>query len=423
MSEYPITDLYIKNEDGTEFEKIEPKTIAEAVDDETSDRTVQKFIDDGLTDWAEIKGGKEYVTAALIRETFNDIENTVDILDKNSLRYMNTWDATNQIDFSSIELPVKKGYTYKVIGEETEFGNRVYKPGDIIIINRDISKEETINTEDVELLIGYGNEGTKIYRYVADTVQTYDDLLNYENPIENTVIIVANDETHNNNLSFYEYNKLISDYEVQTYADLLNLQMELDVPGYDFTLDEISQVITLNEYIGDLVDVNVPYIVPGHDYQIVKVLSDETHDNKITYYEYNRENKEWIYLNVSALSWSYMFSKEIVSGEGVYKVKGSVPTYNDLPTEGQEIGDVYNILDTGANYVWTEDGWDKLSETVDLTDYYTKEEVYNKEEVDDLLENIDALPPQSGHEGETLYTNGSSAYWKEIPPAVIIYKW
>ena len=41
------------------------------------------------------------------------------------------------------------------------------------------------------------------------------------------------------------------------------------------------------------------------------------------------------------------------------------------------IGDVYNILETGANYVWTEYGWDKLSETIDLTPYLTKEEAKN----------------------------------------------
>ena len=50
---------------------------------------------------------------------------------------------------------------------------------------------------------------------------------------------------------------------------------------------------------------------------------------------------------------------------------GSVATYDDLPSSGQTVGDVYNVLDTGANYVWTSSGWDKLSETVDLSGYLT----------------------------------------------------
>lgn len=58
----------------------------------------------------------------------------------------------------------------------------------------------------------------------------------------------------------------------------------------------------------------------------------------------------------------------------VYRVKGSVANYNSLPTEDVSIGDVYNLEDTGANYVATSTtpDWDKLSETVDLSGYLTK---------------------------------------------------
>lgn len=70
----------------------------------------------------------------------------------------------------------------------------------------------------------------------------------------------------------------------------------------------------------------------------------------------------------------------------VYKVKGSVPTVSNLPSTAR-VGDVYNIIDTGANYVFTDEGWDKLSETMDLTGYIDSETF--KELVDRvaLLEN------------------------------------
>lgn len=62
----------------------------------------------------------------------------------------------------------------------------------------------------------------------------------------------------------------------------------------------------------------------------------------------------------------------------VYRPKGSVNNLTSLPTTGNIEGDVWNLLDTGANYVWVTDlnntgaaGWDKLSETVDLTNYVT----------------------------------------------------
>lgn len=63
----------------------------------------------------------------------------------------------------------------------------------------------------------------------------------------------------------------------------------------------------------------------------------------------------------------------------VYRVMGSVDNYSSLPTTGVKVGDVYNLLDTGSNYVaisvsGTTVAWDKLSETVDLTGYLTKTE-------------------------------------------------
>ena len=45
----------------------------------------------------------------------------------------------------------------------------------------------------------------------------------------------------------------------------------------------------------------------------------------------------------------------------VYKWKGSKDTYDQLPMEGNSIGDIWNIKDTNMNYGWTEDGtWDSL---------------------------------------------------------------
>lgn len=55
----------------------------------------------------------------------------------------------------------------------------------------------------------------------------------------------------------------------------------------------------------------------------------------------------------------------------VYKYKGSVPTYNDLPVSGLTTGDVYNIEDTGDNYAWDGSRWDRLAGTVDLSSYAT----------------------------------------------------
>lgn len=63
----------------------------------------------------------------------------------------------------------------------------------------------------------------------------------------------------------------------------------------------------------------------------------------------------------------------------VYKYKGSVASYGDLPSEDLTIGDVYNVETDGSNYAWNGVTWDKLGGDVDLSNYY------NKTQTDNLL--------------------------------------
>ena len=52
----------------------------------------------------------------------------------------------------------------------------------------------------------------------------------------------------------------------------------------------------------------------------------------------------------------------------VYRWKGSKDTYDQLPTEGNTVGDIWNVKDTNMNYGWTEDGtWDPLGSPVEIS--------------------------------------------------------
>ena len=65
--------------------------------------------------------------------------------------------------------------------------------------------------------------------------------------------------------------------------------------------------------------------------------------------------------------------KAIISEFGnVMRYKGSVDTYADLPVDGNQVGDVWNVLDTGNNYAWDGEAWDEISSIVDLTGYALK---------------------------------------------------
>lgn len=73
------------------------------------------------------------------------------------------------------------------------------------------------------------------------------------------------------------------------------------------------------------------------------------------------------------------YTKEQVDAKvaSVYRVKGSVANFEALPATAV-VGDVYNLTDTGANYVCivaSPAEWDKLSETVDLSHCVTSDEV------------------------------------------------
>lgn len=55
----------------------------------------------------------------------------------------------------------------------------------------------------------------------------------------------------------------------------------------------------------------------------------------------------------------------------VMTYKGSVATYADLPALDNQVGDTYNVIDTGQNYAWTGTTWDLLGSVVDLSPYLT----------------------------------------------------
>lgn len=61
--------------------------------------------------------------------------------------------------------------------------------------------------------------------------------------------------------------------------------------------------------------------------------------------------------------------------------KGTKDTYAELPAEGNKKGDVWNVVaaygntPAGTNYAWDGTNWDPLGGTIDLSGYYTKDQV------------------------------------------------
>ena len=74
------------------------------------------------------------------------------------------------------------------------------------------------------------------------------------------------------------------------------------------------------------------------------------------------------------------YTKGEVDGKlaSIYRFKGSVAAEDQLPTQDQVIGDVYNVEDTGMNVAWDGKKWDKLGSVINLAPYATTEAVEAK---------------------------------------------
>lgn len=135
--------------------------------------------------------------------------------------------------------------------------------------------------------------------------------------------------------------------------------------------------------------------------------------------EYNPTTKKYVDDELTGLS-TEVDQKINSAIASVYRVKGSVANYESLPTTGVVIGDVWNLEDTGSNYVATSTTptWDKLSETVDLSGYLTKADATNTYQPKG--EYLTSIPSEyvTETELETTLTGKNYAIKTEIPTNV-----
>lgn len=112
---------------------------------------------------------------------------------------------------------------------------------------------------------------------------------------------------------------------------------------------------------------------PGKDAELSKaaieaVLVGEvtTHTHDTRYYTKDQTDAN-IKVVADDLANNYYNKSQVDSKfTSVYIFKGSVDTVEDLPTEGNVIGDVWNVRKNDTNYAWTSEGWDTLGGTAEL---------------------------------------------------------
>lgn len=273
-----------------------------------------------------------------IRENIETLDNKIEL---------NKIDTNSQI--SNIELKIQNNSS------------------DINSINEDIIKvNDKIN--DLTLEIGVDIRGE--ISQLQNDLTSANEHLNDE--ISRIDTVIQNNDTNINSLLR------------ETASDLKN-NIDLNKQLTDVNINNLTNTVeqnynTLNSNISDLSqDIEQNY---------------NTLDSKIDTTNTNLKNSIDIKANKANTLDGYgitdAYTKTEIDGKisSVFRYKGSVNTYDDLPESGQVIGDVYNILDTGSNYAWDGTKWDKLSETVDLSPYLTKQYAKN---IYETIENVNAL--------------------------------
>ena len=66
-------------------------------------------------------------------------------------------------------------------------------------------------------------------------------------------------------------------------------------------------------------------------------------------------------------------NKEISCDISTMNFKGTVETYDKLPTAGQDVGDVWNISSTNTNYCWNGSNWITIGSSVDISGLMNKD--------------------------------------------------
>lgn len=368
-----------------------------------------------------------------------DVPDGNDYINRSNSNYSNTWESTNDklINTNTGYLetgPLENGKRYiDYLSEYTHVNTQIIQFGENLLDITQYAKGENIKTAIIPL--GYKDQETQValtikdvndgkdyiydetavslFGWIWDTVE-YKDVTLPENLLrkgiqyldsvinESITLELTAVDLHNLDCDIEKFKKgdlvrVISiPHKLDRYFLVSKLSLSLDNPKESkLTLGQTFNTLTQKHIEENKIIVN--YINTTNN-ESVSVK------NEINNIKQNVRNINTVIVEIpteyAKNSDFTSFRTEVLQKIGrVYTIKGNVANYAALSQLSvKEIGDVYNVLTTGANYVWTDTGWDKLSETIDLSAYLTKveasntyativalENYYTKEEVDELL--------------------------------------
>ncbi|MFH6944621.1 hypothetical protein [Flavobacterium sp. FlaQc-50] len=266
---------------------------------------------------------------------------------------------------------------------------------DYLIGSKDINgKTKNFSLQSIINLIN-GVNGVNVIQYQFFSEPTPD--VDFTTP---GAMFTNNNETNVNNFSSLIFNKrTLGNYDLtvlfEFLIDLDNLYLGVANPSdpnnfFTFKVTSIDdqgdyfifEVEPYNDlYIGEFAD-ELVYSIYWETKEWMSEITDieAELDTKLNHGGYSgtgQDLKNEIDAVVTDLDTNYYTKPEVDSKvSSVYKYKGNVNTYADLPTSGRVVGDVWNALDTDINWAWTGTVWDNLGGMFDVSG---KEDKTNKQ--------------------------------------------
>lgn len=280
----------------------------------------------------------------------------------------NAQNTQNENDAEKITLQVPEQYEdfNKKIVFVTPDGN----VWDIITNNEYLIPKAITKYKQVDLYI-WLTKGDVDFRSQTKTLKFYqnvdasDEITDEEIGRVNTVINLLEDEISKVERLDITAEK-VGKVTTLTITDKDGTQTSYEILDGEDGQDGDDYVITPEDYqaIANIVLQTISVPTKTSDLTNDSGFIDNTVNNLTNYYNKNQTyNKDEIDVKLAS----------------IYRYKGTVATYSDLPSTGLTIGDVYNVEEDGSNYAWNGTIWDKLGGDVDLSNYY------NKTQTDTLL--------------------------------------
>lgn len=150
----------------------------------------------------------------------------------------------------------------------------------------------------------------------------------------------------------------------------------LCINGLDFLIDKLKTIF-VNQEVGKGLSTN-DYTTPEKQ-KLAGLENPKIQTVKVNNNPLNPDGGKSVNIDLT----SYALKQDISS---VYKYKGSVNSYAELPSTKQEVGDTYNIvtadkvndINAGDNVSWNGTAWDKLGGSIDTSTFATKQDISNK---------------------------------------------